>query len=212
LDEAKKVRDELARRTTKDKPKKSIIMEAVEFLLTGTPPAEGKTETKEVMPPEMKLTPGERETITKVEEKMAKPAFETSIRWIYLGEREVYYQPNLRLPMIYFSAFSTSDCNTIVPWGGKEGTLTKIPKVWWLIPNFLVPKKLYLRKRQLFRRYVARVSPKFPRSGGTFVLNTEELATIYHFPGKSSASAPSLSRIESKRGEAPPGLPVEENI
>ncbi|MCX6765152.1 MAG: hypothetical protein NT148_01280 [Candidatus Nealsonbacteria bacterium] len=69
---------------------------------------------------------------------------------------------------------------------------------------------MYLRKRQLFRRYVGRATPKFPKSGGTFVMTTEELATIYHFPGKSSASAPALERIESKRGEAPPGLPTEE--
>lgn len=209
LDEAKKIRDELARRISKPKQRKSILLEAIEFLLTGVMPEESKSETKELLPPEMKLTPGERETITKVEEKMAKPAFATSIRWIYLGEREVYYQPNLRLPMVYFSSFSTSNCNSIVPWGGKEGTITKIPKVWWIIPNFFVTRKLYLRKRQLFRRYVARVSPKFPKSGGTFVMNVEELATIYHFPGKTSASAPSFERIESKKGEAPPGLPTE---
>ncbi|MCX6760167.1 MAG: hypothetical protein NTW46_02380 [Candidatus Nealsonbacteria bacterium] len=210
LDEAKKIRDELARRTNKKKNGKSVITEAAEFLLTGTMPEESKKEEKELLPPEMKLTPGEREVITKVEEKMAKPAFDTNIRFIYLGKRDVYFQPNLRLPMSYFGAFSTSDCNTLVPWGGKDGTLTKVPKVWWLIPNFLVPRKLYLRKRQLFRRYVARTAPKFPRAGGTFIMNTEELATIYHFPGKSSASAPSLERIESKRGEAPPGLPTGE--
>ncbi|MCX6765153.1 MAG: hypothetical protein NT148_01285 [Candidatus Nealsonbacteria bacterium] len=127
LDEAKKVRDELARRTTKKKNGKSIVMEAAEFLLSGKMPEESKKEEKELLPPEMKLTPGEREVITKVEEKMAKPAFETSIRWIYLGKRDVYYQPNLRLPMIYFATFSTSDCNMIVPWGGKTGTITKIP-------------------------------------------------------------------------------------
>lgn len=209
LDEAKKVRDELARRTNSKKKGKSIILEASEFLLTGAMPAESKKEEKELLPPEMKLTPGERETIIKVEEKMAKPAFDTCIRFIYLGKRDVYFQPNLRLPMAYLAAFSTSNCNTMIPWGGKDGTITKIPKVWWIIPNFFIPRRLYLRKRQLFRRYVARTTPKFPRGGGTFVLNIEELATIYHFPGKSSASAPSLERIESKKGEAPPGLPTE---
>ena len=54
-----------------------------------------------------------------------------------------------------------------------------------------------------------RVSPAFPGKGGTFVLNTEELATMFHFPGKQYASAPFIKRIEAKTGEAPPGLPTE---
>jgi len=39
-----------------------------------------------------------------------------------------------------------------------------------------------------------------------FVLNTEELATIYHFPGQ-VASTPSLKRIPSKKAEPPVNLP-----
>jgi hypothetical protein len=39
------------------------------------------------------------------------------------------------------------------------------------------------------------------------VLTTEEIATIYHFPGKMAAT-PSLPKIESKRSEPPTNLPV----
>ena len=42
------------------------------------------------------------------------------------------------------------------------------------------------------------------------MLNTEELASLFHFPSKGSAPATSVSRIESKRGGFPAGLPVEE--
>jgi hypothetical protein len=40
-----------------------------------------------------------------------------------------------------------------------------------------------------------------------FVLNTEELATIYHFPGR-VAETPTFGRIEAKKGEPPSNLPI----
>ena len=39
------------------------------------------------------------------------------------------------------------------------------------------------------------------------ILNTEELATVYHFPG-SVAGTPTIERIPSKRAEAPSNLPI----
>ncbi len=38
-------------------------------------------------------------------------------------------------------------------------------------------------------------------------MTTEELATIFHIPGK-VASTPTLARIPSKRSEAPANLPI----
>jgi hypothetical protein len=40
-----------------------------------------------------------------------------------------------------------------------------------------------------------------------FVLNTEELATIFHFPGR-VAETPTFGRIEARKSEAPPNLPI----
>ena len=78
--------------------------------------------------------------------------------------------------------------------------------------GILEKRRIFLRKRRLFFRYTKRMPPLFPRPSGigVFVLNTEELATIFHFPGRLVAPAPFVSRVESKRGEAPPGLPMEE--
>ncbi len=41
----------------------------------------------------------------------------------------------------------------------------------------------------------------------TFVLNTEELATMWHFPGQ-MLKVPTLERIESKEASPPPNLPM----
>jgi hypothetical protein len=39
------------------------------------------------------------------------------------------------------------------------------------------------------------------------ILNTEELATIFHFPGQ-VAGTPTLERVPSKKAEAPSNLPI----
>ncbi len=41
----------------------------------------------------------------------------------------------------------------------------------------------------------------------TFVLNTEELATLWHFPGQ-ILKVPTLERIESKEASPPTNLPI----
>jgi hypothetical protein len=56
----------------------------------------------------------------------------------------------------------------------------------------------------LYGVYRERLMPK-----DVNILNTEELATIYHFPTK-MVEAPMVHRIEAKKGEPPAGLPVEQ--
>jgi len=60
----------------------------------------------------------------------------------------------------------------------------------------------YRKKMFLFRNYATRKKPL-----KEFVLNIEELATIYHFPDV-GVRAPLLPRVEAKKGEPPVGLPT----
>ena len=62
----------------------------------------------------------------------------------------------------------------------------------------------------MFRYFIKRWTPLFPRKGMTYILNTEELATIFHFPGKRVAPAAGVSRVTARKKGAPSGLPVEE--
>ena len=206
ISEGKKVRDELAKRTKKVKAQTPMIMEAAGIFITGEPPA-APEEKKELLPPEMKMTPGEKEVVEEVERKISKPAFKVNIRFVYLGKRDVFFKGNLRLPFGFFASFFTENLNALVPWGK---TICKIHKSWFLPLNLILPRRLYLRKRKLFKNYLERNTPLFPFPGGTFVLNTEEMATLFHFPGRGVAPSPSLPHIEAKKGEAPPGLPMEE--
>lgn len=201
--EGEKLRDKLARRESPPPKQKSLIEMAIDLLIFAKPPEPLKEKEKEIMPPEMKLTPGEKEVLTAVEKKTSKLGFECSIRFIYLGTRDVFTRAKVRLPMGYFANFLTENMNGFVP------ISQSITKSHTILTWFLDKRRAYLRKRRIFRNYVLRFSTFFPRPGGTFILNTEELATIFHFPGQLTAPSALIERIEAKKKEPPSDLPVE---
>ena len=185
-----------------------MLQGAAEILISGVPTEEKKQEW-EIIPPEMKLTPGEREILAAIEKKMSKPIFNVTGRFIYLGKRDVWFKPNFRLAFSFFNEYATNNLNALYPEGK---TLTKIKKA--LIFQFLNIKLIhsrrhYLRCRRLFRNYIKRLSPFFPRSGGTYMLSTEEVASLFHFPSEETAPAPGVSRIEARKGSVPSSLPTE---
>ena len=218
----REIADMLAKRVAKPEPK-SILVEAFDeaayLKMPGSKTEEEKAEEKQVFPAEMRLTPGEKNVVEAVEKKIAKRCFSCFIRFIYLAKRDSYFGGAKGIPFGFFNQFATENLNNPRPW---TRTITKIRK--FITINFFVGKislptlgilekrRIFLRKRRLFFRYTKRMPPLFPRPSGigVFVLNTEELATIFHFPGRLVAPAPFVSRVESKRGEAPPGLPMEE--
>jgi len=203
--EGRKVADKLAKRPEKTKGK-SIVGGAGDLLIAGKPPEEEEKKEEPMVPVEMRLTPGEREIVASVEEKVSKRCFKTYIRFIYLAKRDVYFGGAKGIPFGFFNQFSTENLNTLKPW---PATITKIKR--YPVMDLIRERRVFVRKRGLFFRYIMRFAPLFPKNPkkGVYILNTEELATIFHFPGRIAAPAPFVPRVEAKRGEAPPGLPVE---
>lgn len=199
-DEGKAEINKLVNRPSPSKPK-SITGEAIRTLVYGTVPFAGEEKPKEIIPPEMKLTPGERATVQAIENKISKNGFEATMRMILLGKRDVFFKANLRLILNFSVGLSTQDLNGIRPF-----MTTKI-----VPPSPFRDRRLFLRKRDLFKRYVRRWTPHYPKyeKGDTFILNAEEIATIFHFPGKVGAPTPSFARIEAKKGGPPINLPIE---
>ena len=202
VEQGKKIVAKLVKRPEKPKPK-SIIGEALRVLITGKPPYEKEEKTPEIIPPEMRLTPGEREIVKGIEDKISKVGYYSNIRVIYLGKRDVFFKPKARIAFGFFKEISTENLNGLKPFKKT------FPRVEWIFPK----RRVYLRSRKLFRRYLRRLPPLYPREpaypseNGRFILNTEELATLYHFPGRLAAPAPGISRIEAKKGR-PPTIPT----
>jgi len=81
-------------------------------------PGEPKVEeeSKELIPPEMKLTPGERDIVKAIEDKIAKFGFITNIRFLYLGKKGSFFKPKARIPYGFFKNVSTENVNGLKPW------------------------------------------------------------------------------------------------
>lgn len=205
--EGEALKEKLAKRPETPKPK-PVLQEAAEILIKGPAEEEKKGPVLELIAPELRLTPGEKEIISGVEKKIAKPPFRCHIRFIFLGRREVWFKANLRLILSFFGRYVTENLNAPFPLGKTITKVTSRPPL-----NLLDSRRLYLRKRKIFRLYRERFGPMFPRAGnrktGTIILNTEELASLYHFPSRMVAPAPGVPRVEAKKGGAPPELPKE---
>jgi len=164
-------------------------------------PLEKDEETDELR---ISLTPGEREIITEVENKLKKPAFRTNIRGVYIARREKWKAPHRVISRGYFGHFSINNMNSF-----KFESATR-PRVHY----FMRKRRVFMRARKMFRMAVLRFPPLYPqRMARNYcpILSSEELATLWHFPLRVSGMVtPSLGKVESRKAGPPANLPVEE--
>lgn len=146
----------------------------------------------------MYLTPGQREVVSEIEKNIAKLGFNTLIRFIYWAKADIFSGANKAAVIGAFKQFNTQNLN-----GFKKNSKISPSLDYWF-----VKRREFYRKVSVLNNYKKRYFPHQGFSKRGFVLNTEELATIYHIPGKTVA-APTMPRIEAKKGGPPVGLPTQ---
>jgi len=139
------------------------------------------------------LTPGKRKIIDAIEEKISKVGFHTVIRFVYVDRRDMFTKSNIAGVMGAIRQFNTNHLNFF----------TENKKAKTKTGGLFKDKRLESRKKWIFSNYTVRDFPK-----KSSILNTEELATIYHFP-TTGVKSPFLRRVLSKRGGPPPDLPIQ---
>ncbi len=153
------------------------------------------------------LDPYEQEIVKAIGNKIAKFGFETVIRFVYIDRKDSFTSANVSAIIGAFHQLSTQNLNIFKP---DKRTMTL--KTGWLAYYFPIYKKLveFSRKIKVFKSYKARRFGSYNKTRGEVfpVFNTEELATIYHFPAI-MVEAPRLKRLETKKGGPPAGLPIE---
>lgn len=143
------------------------------------------------------LTKSEQEMVTAIQRNLAKLSFDVGIRSIYAATEEIKPAVGVGLNSA-FKQFGSDKLNSF-----KPSLQTGFNNPWQDPWGWRTRKK----KNDLFKYYCNR-SFFYPPAGKKPIgLTTEELATIYHFPGQ-VATTPSLERIQSKRGEPPANLPI----
>jgi hypothetical protein len=145
-----------------------------------------------------KATKRQSDIITAVEKSLAKIGFDCGIRAIYIAKRENYDPACISGIVGGFMQYSSMDLNGFKP---KNKTGFSYP---WQDYNDI---RLNKKKHKMYDAYARRSWFYPPHRRKPFVLNAEELATIYHFPG-GVAETPTFTRIESRKGEPPANLPV----
>jgi len=162
------------------------------FALSGEEGAEEKVES--VVP---FLTPGLKEVVMSVERNIAKIGFKTMIRFLYWAPKDIFNKDRTTVAAGYFRQFNTLNLNgfkankAVTPGRGK----------------IFKKRREIGQKRVFIARYKRRYFPFHKIKTKGFVFNIEELATIFHIPGK-FVEVEKLGKIEAKKGGPPSNLPI----
>ncbi len=158
-----------------------------------------------------RLTKGEKQVVEAIEKSVSKFAFDAGIRTIYLAEKDHINPSNIPGLRGLFRHYSSTDLNGLKP---TDSTSFDYP--WQDIMDFRLNykkrKMLSLYKKRAFHKpaHKIKIFEKYAYDLpflNTSVFNVEEIATLYHFPGKVS-STPTFTRIASKKADAPSNLPI----
>jgi hypothetical protein len=158
--------------------------------------AKAKAKAEKIDFGSMILSPGERMIVEAIERNVSKLGFDTCLRFVYVAKADKYNHIVSNAIQGSMKQFNSLNLN------GFERTNSTS-----YVDYFFKKTRHGWKKKRMFDAYINRSAFYKPYKRKTFVLNTEELATIYHFPG-SVVRTPTLSRIESKKGEPPAGLPI----
>lgn len=192
-------------KSSKDKAK-AVIKELKEKLKIKD--KEGKVSTVD------RPSKGEQAVLEAIERHMNKPGFDCGIRVIYLADKEHFSGNTIGAFTAMFRQFTSEDLNTL-----KIASITKPPDEPW---KDLGNRKLNKKKKYILADYKDRAyfyggfdfkkighyfSTPIERGEKPMLLSTEEIATLWHLPGR-VAETPTFTRIESKKAEPPANLPI----
>ncbi len=145
------------------------------------------------------LDPLAKAQIEGAHRKMAKMGFEVSIRMIYLSRKEVMNKPKVVNGFVgYIKQFNTNDLNALKP--DTKLTMTSAS-------YFFTKSRIDHKKNSIMQGYKTR-SEMIGRK--PWIMNVEEIATLWHFPLDAVTKAPLIQRSSGKRIEPPSSLPYDE--
>lgn len=149
----------------------------------------------------MNLKPKEKKQVEAINEKCSKIGFEVKMRQVYVAKKEIMNKPKVANGFVgYMKQFAALDLNNLKTDSGKTAT-----SVGYIMQESRLNKK----KNSIMRNYVARSDSAGRKP---FILNIEELATLWHFPLESSVKAPLIQKAPGRKAEAPMSLPIGEEI
>jgi hypothetical protein len=146
----------------------------------------------------LKMTKSEQEVINAIERSLDKPAFDVGIRTLYLAKKPNFKPEHITGLTSIMRPYGSNNLNSFT-----IANATDFDNPW----EDMNGDERVAMKLSMLNSYVERGYFYPPHKGKYYVLTAEELATIYHFPGR-VASTPTFKRIDSKKSEPPVNLPL----
>jgi hypothetical protein len=160
------------------------------------------------------LTPGQRDLLSSIERNSSKQPFECMMRAFYIAKKEVFNSIGITGVIGSVRQYNATGSN-----GFKLGKFTDhedngkdfLATFGWIpfVTDFMDRRRSGYENGMLdaYKQRGFFQNPYKNYRGKPFILTTEELATIYHFPGQVAAT-PTLSRVPSKKAQPPANLPI----
>ncbi len=140
-----------------------------------------------------KLTPAEKVMIDGITQKVSKLGWNAKIRVVYAAKKNKFRKGMMAAAM---KGMMHSYGNSVVNQFGLHNPSIPKDDYFWMEWQYAT------KQTRLVRRYQRRSMV----AGGTpYILNTEELATLWHFPS-ADARTPTLAAMGARRAEAPSEL------
>jgi hypothetical protein len=146
-----------------------------------------------------RVSPGERQDVEAIERNKEKYAYRVGIRYFYAARKNHFNADILNACNRAFTAFDKIGRGSI---GNRWRT--DFNYMWFSDP---FGDRLKTFKFIEHKHYKLRKFANHSQSDKPSIFTTEEIATIFHVPGK-VAMTPGLERIGSTRAEAPSNLPT----
>ncbi len=146
------------------------------------------------------LTPYEKNILEAIEHKLSKIGFSCKIRILYVGKKGYFKKSNAVNAIVgAVKQFNTEHMNAIIP--DMKMTAVTAHYVW-------VEKRKNWRKNRMMAWYKSR---SIWCGTESYVLNIEELATLWHFPvtREGAPGSPMLAKTSAKKGDAPARIPTD---
>jgi hypothetical protein len=142
-----------------------------------------------------RMTSSEQDVIKAIERDVSKLGFDVGIRTIYFANKDTFNMVNASSLIGVMKQYNALNLNGFKPVNSTSAA--------YILKNL----RLEAKKGKMLDAYCRRSMFYMPYVRNHFVLNSEELATIFHFPGR-VAETPTLGRIEAKKSEPPTNLPI----
>lgn len=139
--------------------------------------------------------------IAAIKAKLGKPGFKTKIRILHMGGKEFFNTDAKKLILSPMKVFGSSNFNSF--------KIAFAPKLNYKIsPTLEAPYINYWvrqRKINIFKAFKDRSTWIGEPS---YILNAEELATLFHFPITADVTIPAVETVDIKKIQPPADLPI----